>query len=165
MRRVIGAAAVLVLAIVAVMLLEGSYIEQMPFAEVEISSLAAIHEKQIDLFIQQSNLLTTLASALLAALGAFLLKADGPPIRGGEFALILLALISSGGSLYFGYLAYQEVIWMLHNNFFNVENPYVEWARRLQFFAFLIGAVVSLLFVAGRVGAGPTYRSGTTVPE
>jgi hypothetical protein len=138
---------VVLIALAVVMSLERVYIESIPFAEEEISELTSIQTKQIDLFVEQSDLLTTLASGLLAALGALLLKSDSRP-GWSEFVLLVIAVALTAASLYFGYLAYQEVMWMLHNRFFNLENPYIEWARRLQFFTFMSGACISLLFVS-----------------
>jgi hypothetical protein len=155
MRPTLLLAALSIAAILSVMFWERGYIESLSFAEIKVSSLETTHEKQLDLFTEQANLLTTLASALLAGLGAVLLKSESGPIPAVQVALLIAAVILSGASLYFGYLAYQEVLWMLHSQFFNLEEPHIAWVRRLQFFTFFGSALFSLLFVAAWVSTRP----------
>ena len=50
-------------------------------------------------------------------------------------------------SLYFGYLAYQQAVWMLNNGFFNPANPRIWIPTRAQFWSFLASVVVFADFV------------------
>lgn len=156
MRATFSLAALLIGAVLALMFFERGYIENLSFAETKVTSLQTTHQEQLDLFVEQANLLTTLASALLAGLAAALLKSENAPIPQSQLAFLLAAVMLSGASLYFGYLAYQEVLWMLHSQFFNLEEPHVAWVRRLQFFSFLSSALFSLLFVAAWVSTRPS---------
>ena len=49
--------------------------------------------------------------------------------------------------LYFGYLAYQQAVWMLNNGFFNPANPRIWIPTRAQFWSFLASVVVFADFV------------------
>ena len=132
-------------------LLDWLYIQSLSFAEAELETLSNLQEKQIDLFVQQSNLLTTLTGALFAALGALSVKDTHQPLNAPDLSVLMLAATFAGFSLYFGYLAYQEIIWMLGQKFFNLDTPQLAWPRRLQFFTFLGGVFFGLLFVLRRV--------------
>ena len=58
-----------------------------------------------------------------------------------------LAITLCAASLYFGYLAYQQVVWMLNQGFFNPYNPRVWIPTRGQFWSFLACVVVFADFV------------------
>src|SRR5688500_15413703 len=97
----VGAVIAVLCGITVLMLWERNFVESISFAEQEVRELHTIHSEQLELFVAQSNLLTTLASALLAALGAVALNAAGPRLNHGALVLLGASAIFSGCSLYF----------------------------------------------------------------
>jgi hypothetical protein len=95
-------------------------------------------EKALETYSAMSGLLTTLATALLGALGYLLINAHQgvPQLRHGASAMgsALLAVLS----LYFGYVSHLTV---LSSTYTNVFNPYafgVMWPSRSQFYTLLL---------------------------
>lgn len=129
-------------------------ISSLPFAEQFVSQLEPRHERELDLFVEQSTLITTLATGVFAAIGAILLNSPKRGFRAGERTAFAATVALAGLSLYFGYSAYEEAMWMLRVNTFNLASPPVLWSRRLQFYTFLASALSGLYFVVARVGAG-----------
>ena len=50
---------------------------------------------------------------------------------------VLTSAVCAGFSLYFGYVAYQCIVWMLQNSFFDLNNPTVLWVRHYHFYSLL----------------------------
>jgi hypothetical protein len=152
-RSTIATLSVPIVAVGALAVLDWLVIDGLSFAEAELDALSNLQEKQIELFIEQSNLLTTLTGGLFAALGALALSDKHPALHAGDLAVLMLAGTFAGFALYFGYLSYQEVIWMLGQNFFNLDTAHVAWPRRMQFFMFLGGVWCGLYFALRRVSS------------
>jgi hypothetical protein len=125
---------------------EALYVAKVSFAEEEIGALSPLQDKQLGIFVEMNHLLSTLATASLAAMGAFLFhryKASDPlPLY--QLWRAIGSCVFSGLSLYCGYLSYDKVVWMLDQKFFNLFNPRILWPGRIQFWAF----VVSVFFIA-----------------
>jgi hypothetical protein len=153
--RTLGLYFVLLLVLAGLFWLQ-QFVSTRPFAEPETSSLTKLQEKQLDIFRDSNTLLTTLATAAIAGVGAFVFnRYTGKALPTGQRIRAFLSALLSCSSLYFGYLAHETVTWMLQQGFFNIMSSRIVWAQRLQFWSFL----VSLLFLAD------FFYSGLSAPE
>ena len=134
------------------------YVEHATFAEDRVSSLSELQDRQLDVFLQSTVLLSTLATLVLAAGGSVILGRYGstavPPAQ--RTAFIVIAVLGGLG-LYSAYLALRMTQFMLGAEFYNLSWSLVRWPARLQF-AFCLGAVLGLLYLVlgafNRDGAG-----------
>lgn len=111
-------------------------------------SLTEAQEKQLELLLEQSKMLTTFATAVVGAIAALAFKGTTVKPAGRiAKAALLVAVLCAGLSLYFGYIHYQELGWMLHQPSFNAEEWHVQWTARLQFFLFLGSVFAAAYFV------------------
>ena len=92
--------------------------------------------------------LITLATLAMGGITGYVINRDNSV---GLSPLHLRRVIASwtlcAASLYFGYLAYQQAVWMLNNGFFNPANPRIWIPTRAQFWSFLASVVVFADFV------------------
>ena|SRR5215831_8781302 len=109
------------------------------YASPLVQNLTSLQEKQLEAFVEMNRLLTTLGTTLLGAMG-FLLVGRRVRLTRGELLVALASALCVALSLYFGYIAYQAVIWMLQNAFFDLGNPQVLWTLYAHFYSFLVGA-------------------------
>jgi hypothetical protein len=106
-----------------------------------LTQLNSVQLKQLDAFMQMNQLVTTLGTALLGALGFLLV--NGRNARGS--AAMLTAFLSAacvGLSLFFGYVVYLGIVAMLQYPYFNLEKSQILWARQAHFYTFLLGVVL-----------------------
>lgn len=143
--------AVAVIIAAAMVILHNLIIARLPFAEQLVTQLEPRHERELDLFVQQSTLLTTLTTGVLAALGAVVLTFKDQALRHHELIPFVATIVLAGLSLYFGYEAYEQAMLMLRIKIFNLDSPVVLWPRRLQFYTFLASTICGLYFVLARV--------------
>jgi len=121
------------------------FVSTRSFAEVEIESgsLTHLQEKQLDLFRESNALLSTLATAAIGGIGALLFnRYKDDKIPPGQRARAIVSVLSLAASLYCGFVSHETVLWMLQNQFFNLMNPRVLWAARVQSWCFLLALVV-----------------------
>lgn len=131
--------------IAALILLQQFYINPALYHSPVITSLSPLQDKQFQLFVEMNHLLVTLATLSVGAIGAFIFnryKSSKPSTY--QIGLAVLSWVLAGLSLFSGYVAYEKVIWMLQNSFFDLSTPLVAWPNRLQFW-FL---TASLFFLA-----------------
>jgi hypothetical protein len=121
-----------------------SYIEEQTVA------LSPLQEKQLDAFLQMNQLLITLATATMGALGFML--SQGKMRRWRELLSAAASAVFAGCSLYFGYLAYQGILWMLQSGFFNLDNPAIQWTRHVHFYALLLSVFFFADFIIHDIG-------------
>lgn len=113
------------------------------------SELKDFQTKQLDIFLEMNKLMTTLATVAIGAAAGFLAgkkAADVPSRR------VLPVWILFGVSLYCGFLANQQVVWMLSKRFFNLYYPGIAWPSRIQFWAFLLGVFLMADVVYSSLG-------------
>lgn len=103
--------------------------------------LSAIQGKQVDIYVQVTQQLFTLATLMLAGVGLFITPERKTPIHGPLWPLVLVA-ITTAASMYFGYLSLNATVWMLSKQFFNLQTPVLRYLRLAQFWTF--GASVLL---------------------
>ena len=103
--------------------------------------LPSLDQQQLDAFLEMNRLLITLGTAVLGGLGFFLTRTGKRCLPWRELWPLVASAILAGCSLYFGYVAYQCILWMLQNDFFDMNNPAVLWARHYHFYT-LLGSVL-----------------------
>jgi hypothetical protein len=91
----------------------------------------------LDVFLEVNKLMTTLASAAIAATAGFFSGS-----RAADTRRLAVVWIAFGLSLYAGFVTSQQVIWMLDKRFFNLYYPGIVWPSRIQFWGFLIGMLM-----------------------
>jgi hypothetical protein len=134
-------AILLLLASVLVLLLVDEWFSHLSFAESVLGSdLTAIQAKQVEIYVQVTQQLFTLATLMLAGVGLFTPERE-THIRGSVWPLVLVATFTAF-SMYFGYLSLNATVWMLSKNFFNLQTPVLHYLRLAQFWTF--GASVFL---------------------
>lgn len=128
-----------------------------PYIEAQTESLNPLQEQQLNAFLEMNRLLVTLGTATLGALG-FLMSANKGALKWRELVSAAMSAILAGCSLYFGYLAYQGILWMLQSSFFNLDNPAILWARRAHFYTLLLSAFFFADFIIHDVGKEETHE-------
>jgi len=148
MRRV---GLILVIAIlVAGVLLFGYFMGHVSFSAVKIKDnhLTEVQQKQVDIFLQMTSLLTGCATLTLGGIGALIW--DRKKNTKNPTPQLLTAAACSALSLYFAYLSYQYLLWMLDHGFLDLSNNFAAVTSLAQFFAFFasIVALADFVFVA-----------------
>jgi hypothetical protein len=130
---------------------EYMYFQGRAYIEERLDALSALQDKQLSAFLEMNRLLTTLGTTLLGATG-FLLNTRR---RGAEphMWLGLASALCIGLSIYFGYEAYEDILWMLEGRFFDLSNPEIHWTHAAEFYTFLLGAIFFCAFVTHRFTA------------
>jgi hypothetical protein len=117
-------------------------------------------EKALETYSSMSGLLTTLATALLGALGYLLINARQavPQLHHGASAVG--SALFAGLSVYFGYVSHLTV---LSSTYSNVFNPYafgIVWPSRSQFYTLLLAVFFFADFAFHELGKeGRSERS------
>jgi hypothetical protein len=136
--------------LVVIMGLLTYYVNARPLAEtvsVWDPSAAAAVMKAYDAYAAVNNLLTTLATGLLAGLGLFL--ANSRQDRCPEQALwpAAASALCVCVSLYWGYISSQNVEWAIEYSIPDLGIPKLQWPRILQCFTILLGVFFFAVFV------------------
>jgi hypothetical protein len=126
---------------------EHMYFARVSFFEEEIANISPLQDKELQTFLEMTRILLTLATAAIAALGGFLLSRHGAVWPTSSIALMIATVALAAWSIYFGYFSFDSIRWMLHNNFFNLSNPYVVWPQIAQFWTFLLSVILFAIFV------------------
>lgn len=109
---------------------------------VQIDHLTQLQEKQLDAFLNMNSLLTTLGTALLGAVGFLMVrgrKTSSPTHLWAGFGSAICAMLS----LYFGYQAYQDILYMFQYGTFDLlTNTVIEQDRHAHFYTLLLGVVL-----------------------
>ncbi len=135
-----------VLIAVAVLIFQ-HYMNKIAYRDVGIISSSSLSQpgsippwegKALDAYSAMSGLLTTLATALLGALGYLLIneREASPELRHGASAVgsALFAVLS----IYFGYVSHLTVLSSTYSNSFNPYAFGVVWPSRSQFYTLLL---------------------------
>jgi hypothetical protein len=120
------------------------------YIEAQTEALNPLQEKQLDAFLQMNQLLITLGTATMGALGFMLSQARTRKWR--ELLSAAASALFAGCSLYFGYLAYQGILWMLQSGFFNLDNAAIQWTRHVHFYALLLSVFFFADFIIHDIG-------------
>lgn len=128
---------------VAVLLSMEAWIQSQPVLEEMRTDLSSLESRQLDTYLENTKLLTTLATALIGAASGLLLNRDARVALGRtDRRRIVFSWTLAALSIYAGHLAHQNVVWMLHSHFFNLFYPGIAWPTRAQFWLFLMSVVV-----------------------
>jgi hypothetical protein len=111
------------------------------FFEPAITDASFVETSQLNALLDQNNLLTTLCTGLLGALGFLLIHGrDASRWTGAKW----LGIASAGCSvlsLLFGYMVYLALLDMLRNQMFDLAMPAM-WVRYAQFYCFLLAVML-----------------------
>jgi hypothetical protein len=127
----------------------------------EVTELNGVEKAQLDAFSSMNGLLTTLGTGLMGALG-FLLARRRSSHQLRELIPAFLSFLLVGVSLYFGYHAYQDVLYMLDNETFNLTGGQVLFDREAHFLTFFAGVVVFIDFALLELGRGGAHARATS---
>jgi len=106
--------------------------------EPQVESLTQLQENELQAFLDMNRLLTTLGTTMLGALG-FLLASGRKDLTGSSVQWpALVSGAFAGLSVFFGYVASEGVLYMLRNQFFDLENPVILWPHKAHFYALLL---------------------------
>jgi hypothetical protein len=124
------------------------FLTSLPFADAIPDFADQLRQRQLDSYFQMIELLITLATLAMGGITGYVINRDNTL---GLSPIMLRRVVASwalcAASLYFGYLAYQQAVWMLNNGFFNPANPRIWIPTRAQFWSFLASVVVFADFV------------------
>lgn len=116
------------------------YINGATYASVTADNLAAF-EKSVDTYEAVDNLLTTLATGLLAALGFLLTSRPTQRYAGQAFWPAAASALCACVSLYWGYISSQNVEWAIERQAGTLDIVTLQWPRQLQFVSMLLGVI------------------------
>jgi hypothetical protein len=111
------------------------------FFEPALTDSSFVENSQLNALLDQNNLLTTLCTGLLGALGFLLIHGrDASRWTGAKWFGIASAACSVL-SLLFGYMVYLALLDMLRNQMFDLSMPAM-WVRYAQFYFFLLAVML-----------------------
>jgi hypothetical protein len=120
-----------------------AFLTSLPFADAIPDNTEALKTRQLDSYFQMIQLLITLSTLVMGGITGFVVKgARDHALAGPQLRRIIASWALCAASLYFGYLSYQQVVWMLNNGFFNPYNLHIWIPTRGQFWCFLGSVVV-----------------------
>lgn len=150
----------LALVVVGLFFLQG-WVGSRSFADAKLDKLSSFQEKQFELFKEVNSLLITLATAVIGAVGAFVLDRDkAGPLSTAQKVRAFLSIVLAGSSIYCGYLSHETVGWMLQNQIFNLDNPRVMWSERFQMWGFILSIILLADFFYGALRSRPAVGGG-----
>jgi hypothetical protein len=135
---------------VVVLLLVGfeAFLTRLPFADAIPDYAEQLQQRQLDSYFEMIQLLITLATLAIGGITGYVINRDNTMgLSARQVRRVVASWAMCAASLYFGYLAYQQAVWMLNNGFFNPGNPRIWIPTRAQFWSFLASVVVFADFV------------------
>ena len=134
--------------IVIVLVAFEAFLTRLPFADAIPDFADQLRQRQLDSYFQMIELLITMATLAMGGITGYVINRDNTMGLSRVMRRRVVASWALGAaSLYFGYLAYQQAVWMLDNGFFNPANPRIWIPTRAQFWSFLASVVVFADFV------------------
>lgn len=125
-----------------------AFLTSIPFADAIPDNSEALKVRQLDSYFQMIQLLITLSTLVMGGITGYVIKGGRERgLSGRQLRRVIASWALCATSLYFGYLSYQQVVWMLNNGFFNPYNLRVWIPTRGQFWCFLASVVVFADFV------------------
>jgi hypothetical protein len=125
-----------------------AFLTSLPFADAIPDYAAELQQRQLDSYFQMIELLITLATLVMGGITGYVInRGRESGLSRRELRRVIASWTLCAASLYFGYLAYQQVVWMLNQGFFNPYNPRVWVPTRGQFWSFLSCVIVFADFV------------------
>ena len=125
-----------------------AFLTSLPFADAIPDYAAELQQRQLDSYFEMIQLLITLATLAIGGITGYVINRDNTTgLSSPQVRRVVVSWGLCAASLYFGYLAYQQAVWMLNNGFFNPANPRIWIPTRAQFWSFLASVVVFADFV------------------
>jgi hypothetical protein len=135
-------------AVVLVLVAFEAFLTSLPFADAIPDFAAELQQRQLDSYFQMIELLITLTTLAMGGITGYVINRDNTiGLSSPQLRRVIASWTMCAASLYFGYLAYQQAVWMLNNGFFNPANPRIWIPTRAQFWSFLASVVVFADFV------------------
>ena len=153
---------------VTVLILVGfeALLTSLPFADAIPDYAQALEQRQLDAYFEMIRLLVTLATLAMGGITGFIVNHGRTHlVTGRQRRRAIASWVLCAASLYFGYLAHQQVVWMLNNGFFNPTNPRVWVPTRAQFWSFLACVVVFADFAYSTLRTGADGTEGEVLRE
>ena len=122
------------------------YINSRPYVVIPAGDSTALG-KAVDTYSAVGNLLTTLATGLLAAIGWFFTSRPKKRYFVRELWPAIAGALCACLSIYFGYISSQNVQWAIENSFGTLDLPKLQLPRQLQFFGLLLSVFLFADFV------------------
>jgi len=104
-------------------------------------------DKAVDAYEGINNLLITLGTGLLGAMGFLLVNKPKRSYRLKDMWPAILSAVFVGLSLYFGYISYQNVEFVLLNSVGTLDTDLVQWPKTAHFYTLLAGVFFFADFV------------------
>jgi hypothetical protein len=104
----------------------------------QLQSFSNMQEKELEAFLDMNRLLTTLATAVGAGIGAIIFNRLKNQPHLYQILLAGASFLFAGSSLYFGYISYHKVVWMLHSRFFDLSIKNIVLPEHLQFLTLVL---------------------------
>jgi hypothetical protein len=137
--------------LVAVVWLLTDYINTRPYFFEPMDEAAGSHaaalSKAQDAYAAVSNLLTTLATGLLASLGIFFTRMTNRRDLARVLWPAVLSALCVCLSVYFGYISSQNVGWAIEFQIPTMNVPKLQVPRQLQFFSLVAGVYLYAEFL------------------
>jgi hypothetical protein len=115
--------------------------------------------KAIDIYMIAASLLTTLATALLGALGYLLMneRQAKAPLQHRVPATALLSATLAVVSIYFGYRCDSNALWYASQGAFTPDAPPLVWPKIAQFVSLLLAVFFFTDFIFNELGTEPLH--------
>ena len=123
-----------------------SYINGLQYVLAPSDDPAALSKAQ-DAYAAMNNLLTTLATGLLAAMGWFVTSKPDRRYSARTFWPAIVSALCVCISLYWGYISSQNVEWAIEHSIGAMDLEKIQLPRQLQFLTILLGVVFFADFV------------------
>ena len=123
------------------------YINSRPFVVAQATDQEEALSKSLDAYTAMNNLLTTLATGLLAGLGLFLTSRPKRRYPARDLWPAAISAVCVCVSLYWGYISSQNVEWAIETIGEILGLDQIQLPRQLQCFTMLLGVVFFADFV------------------
>jgi len=124
-----------------------NYINSRPYALGQGGDPATALSNALNAYAAMTNLLTTLATGLLAGLGLFLTSRPKQHYAPQEFWPAAMSAVCVCVSLYWAYISSQNVEWAIENSVGSLDLDKIQWPRQLQCLSMLLGVIFFADFV------------------
>ncbi|MGO8983611.1 MAG: hypothetical protein ACLPHI_02635 [Terriglobales bacterium] len=139
------------------------YIDSRPYVVPPAGDEAAL-SKALDTYAAAGNLLTTLATGLLAGMGWFFTNRHKQRYPARDVWPAIAGALCACLSIYFGYISSQNVQWLIENSIGTLDLPKIQWPRNLQFYTLLLSVFSFADFVRRDWNKVDKYEGSTNVP-
>jgi len=123
-----------------------NYIDTRPYFVAPVGDPTALSRAE-DAYSAVGNLLTTLATGLLAGMAWFFTSRPKQRFPARDLWPAIAGALCACLSIYFGYISAQNVQWLIENSLGTLDLYKVQWPRNLQSYALLLSVFFFADFV------------------